>query len=86
MKRGKDIRDASGRPEDSNAPKEVMAVMFVLVEQAPGAFKLRLVTNNEVLEAIRSQGGLETFLENTDELYADFRNRFQNTADPSRPQ
>ncbi|HET9184467.1 MAG TPA: hypothetical protein VFP59_20285 [Candidatus Angelobacter sp.] len=85
MKQGKDIRDASGRPEDPNAFKEVMAVSFVLVEQAPGAFGLRLVVNDEVLSAIRSQGGLESFLQNVDELYAQFRSLFQNPDKPSRP-
>jgi hypothetical protein len=86
MKRGKDMRDTSGRPEDPNAAKEVMAVMFVLVEQTPGAFKLRLVQNNEVLDALRSQGALQTFLNDMDELYANFRSQFQAAQNPSRPQ
>jgi hypothetical protein len=85
MKRGKDIRDASGRPEGPNAAKEVMAVMFVLVEKAPGAFTLRLVQNNEVLNAIRSQGALQTFLNDVDELYANFRSHCQTLQNPSRP-
>jgi hypothetical protein len=85
MKRGKDMRDTSGRPEDPNAAKEVMAVMFVLVEQTPGAFKLRLVQNNEVLDALRSQGALQTFLNDVDELYANFRSQFQAPQNPSRP-
>jgi hypothetical protein len=86
MKRGKDMRDTSGRPEDPNAAKEVMAVMFVLVEQTPGAFKLRLVQNNEVLDALSSQGVLQTFLNDVDELYANFRSQFQAPQNPSRPQ
>ena len=85
MKQGKDIRDASGRPEDPKAAKEVMAVSFVLVEQAHGAFGLRLVLNEEVLRAIRAQGAVESFLQNVDELYAHFRSRFQNPEKPSRP-
>jgi hypothetical protein len=85
MKRGKDMRDTSGRPEDPNAAKEVMAVMFVLVEQTPGAFKLRLVQNNEVLDALSSQGALQTFLNDVDELYANFRSQFQAPQNPSRP-
>jgi hypothetical protein len=85
MKRGKDMRDASGRPEDPNAAKEIMAVMFVLVEKAPGAFTLRLVQNNEVLNAIRSQGALQTFLNDVDELYANFRSHCQTLQNPSRP-
>jgi hypothetical protein len=80
------MRDTSGRPEDPNAAKEVMAVMFVLVEQTPGAFKLRLVQNNEVLDALRSQGALQTFLNDVDELYANFRSQFQAPQNPSRPQ
>jgi hypothetical protein len=84
MKRGKDIRDASGRPEGPNAAKEVMAVMFVLVEKAPGAFTLRLVQNNEILNALRSQGALQTFLNDMDDLYANFRSQ-QPLQNPSRP-
>jgi hypothetical protein len=79
------MRDTSGRPEDPNAAKEVMAVMFVLVEQTPGAFKLRLVQNNEVLDALSSQGVLQTFLNDVDELYANFRSQFQAPQNPSRP-
>jgi hypothetical protein len=79
------MRDTSGRPEDPNAAKEVMAVMFVLVEQTPGAFKLRLVQNNEVLDALSSQGALQTFLNDVDELYANFRSQFQAPQNPSRP-
>jgi hypothetical protein len=86
MKRGKDMRNTSGRPEDPNAAKEVMAVMFVLVEKSPGAFALRLVLNDEVISAIRSQGALQTFLSDVDELYANFRNQFQDPQTPSRPQ
>jgi hypothetical protein len=85
MKRGKDMRDASGRPEDPNSTKEVMAVMFVLVEKSPGAFALRLVLNEEVISAIRSQGALQRFLEEADELYANFRSQLQTPQNPSRP-
>jgi hypothetical protein len=52
------VRDSNGRPEDRNDSKEVMAVMFVLVEKASGAFTLRLVQNDEVIRALRSQGAL----------------------------
>jgi hypothetical protein len=79
------MRDASGRPEDPNAAKEVMALMFVLVEQAPGAFTLRLVENNEVINVIRSQGALQTFLNDVDELCANFRSQCQTLQNPSRP-
>jgi hypothetical protein len=53
--------------------------MFVMVEKAPGAFTLRLVTNEEVLSDIQTQGALDTFLDDVDELYADFRGRFDET-------
>jgi hypothetical protein len=86
MKRGKDIRDVAGRPEDRNAAKEVMAVMFVLVEKAPSAFTLRLVQNDEVINALRSQGAMQTFLNDVDELYANFRSQFPSPQNPSRPQ
>jgi len=76
----------SGHPDDPNAAKEVMALMFVLVEKAPGAFTLRLVQNDEVLSTIRSQGALQTFLNDVDELYANFRSQFQTPQNPSRPQ
>jgi hypothetical protein len=77
MKRGKDIRDATGRPEDPHTAKEVMAVTFVLVEKIPGAFTLRLVQNDEVINALRSQGAMQTFLKDADELYADWRSQFE---------
>lgn len=77
MKRGKDIRDATGRPEDASAAKEVMAVMLVLVEKTPGAFTLRLVQNDEVISALRAQGAVQTFLDDADALYADWRSQFE---------
>jgi hypothetical protein len=85
MKRGKDIRNAAGRTEDPNAAKEVMVVMFALVEKTPGAFTLRLVQNEEVLNSLRSQGALDTFLNDVDELYMNFRGQFQAPQNPSRP-
>jgi hypothetical protein len=85
MKRGKDIRNASGDPEDPKAAKEVMAMMFVLVEKTPGAFTLRLIQNDEVIHALRSQGALPGFLNDVDELYANFRRQWQNPENPSRP-
>jgi hypothetical protein len=78
MERGKDIRHASGHPEDPNAAKEIMAVMFVLVEKTPGLFTLRLLQNDEVIQALRSQGALPGFLNEADELYAHFRSQFDD--------
>lgn len=83
MKRGKDIRDATGRPEDAGAAKEVMALMLVLVEKTPGAFTLRLVQNDEVINALRSQGAVQTFLDDADALYADWRRQFEGPQSPS---
>ena len=76
MKRGKDLRDSHGEPTKPEL-KEVPVLMFVMVEKAPGAFTLRLVSNEEVLSDIRMQGALDTFLADVDELYADFRGRFE---------
>jgi hypothetical protein len=50
--------------------------MFVMVENAPGAFTLRLVSDEDVIGDIRQQGALDTFLADINELYADFRRRF----------
>jgi hypothetical protein len=75
MKRGKDVRDVEGQPEKPEAAKEVPVLMFVMVEKAPSAFSLRLVTNEQVLSDIQKQGALDTFLADVDELYADFRGR-----------
>ena len=44
MKRGKEIRSAKCRPIEPRPTKELMALLFVLVEQAPVAFSLRLVS------------------------------------------
>lgn len=57
--------------------------MFVMVEKAPNALTLRLVTNEDVLGDIQKQGALDTFLRDADELYADFRGRF-NEEKPQR--
>ena len=76
MKHGKDIRDASGQSLDKQPVNEVTALAFVLVEQSPGAFRLRCVTNDDLLNEIREQGVLPSFLREIDELYAEFRARF----------
>jgi hypothetical protein len=85
MKRGKEIRDAAGHQENPNAAKEIMAMMLVLVEKTPGAFALRLVLNEELIHALRSQGSLQQLLDDADELYADFRSRCESSQNPSRP-
>jgi hypothetical protein len=81
MKCGKDVRNSSAEPVGPNAPKEVTALKFVMVEVAPGAFQMRLVSNDDLICDIQAQGALETFFADADELYADFRRRFS----PERP-
>jgi hypothetical protein len=76
MKRGKDVRDAKGEPIEPAAPNELTALKFVLVEVAPGAFKLRFVSNDDLIRDLGSQGALDTFLADADRLYAEFRSRF----------
>jgi hypothetical protein len=55
------------------------------VEKGPGAFSLRFVCNEDVLTDLRAQGALETFLTDVDELYAEFRKRFEDTKTRERP-
>jgi hypothetical protein len=62
MKSGKDLRDSKGRSIESTSPKEVMAVMFVMVEAASGAFRLRLVSNDDLIRDLKAQGAMEGFL------------------------
>lgn len=81
MKRGKEIRTARGQQIQASSANELMALMFVMVEQAPGAFSLRFVANDDLLEDLQKQGVLGSFLEDVDKLYAEFRERF---ADPTR--
>ncbi len=59
--------------------------MFVMVEKGPGAFSLRFVCNEDVLPDLRAQGALDTFLTDVDELYAEFRKRFEDTKTRERP-
>ncbi len=84
MKSGKDLRDLKGRSIESISPKEVMAVMFVMVEAASGAFRLRLVSNDDLIGDLKAQGALEGFLADVDRLYAEFRSRFENSGTPRR--
>jgi hypothetical protein len=84
MKRGKEVRDSKGQPTRSEAPKEVPLLMFVMVEKR-GAFSLRFVCNEDVLTDLRAQGALDTFLTDVDELYAEFRKRFEDTKTRERP-
>ena len=85
MKRGKEVRDSKGQPTGSEAPKEVPVLMFVMVEKGPGAFSLRFVCNEDVLTDLRAQGALDMFLADVDELYAEFRKRFEDTKTRERP-
>jgi hypothetical protein len=68
MKRGKEFRDPRGHPTTRDAPKEIPVLMFVMVEKATGAFTLRCVSNDTVIDDLRKQGALDTFLADADEL------------------
>ena len=85
MKHGKGGRDLSGKPIEADAPREVPVLQFVLVEKSPGAFTLRFVTNQELLDQLQEQGALQGFLEDADQLYADFREHFNDAPAPNRP-
>ena len=76
MKRGKEIRDPRGHSIKRDAPSEIPVLMFVMVEKATGAFTLRCVSNDTVIDDLRKQGALDTFL--ADELYREFRQRFED--------
>lgn len=79
------MRDLSGKPVEGSAPREVMVLQFVLVEKSPGAFTLRFVTNQELPDQLREQGALQGFLEDADQLYADFRKHFKDAPALNRP-
>ena len=85
MKRGKEFRSANGQPIQPRSTNEIMALMFVMVEKTPGAFGLRFVSNDDLLEELQSQGALQSFLDDVDRLYSDFRKRFGNIPTPIRP-
>ena len=84
MKRGKEIRSANGQAMQPRSTNEIMALMFVMVEQAPGAFSLRFVSNDDLLEDLKSQNMLQSFLDDVDRLYADFRKRLSDTRSTER--
>jgi hypothetical protein len=79
MKRGKDVRNPTGKPLDPSAPHEVSALMFTMVERSPGAFTLRFVCNEDLIRDLRAQGALETFLDDAEALFRDFRSRLEKT-------
>jgi hypothetical protein len=76
MKRGKDVRDASGRSIDGKPPEEIPVLSFVMVQKASGTFILRCVTNEDAIGDLQKQRALDTFLTDVDELYAEFKRRF----------
>ena len=43
------------------------------------------MTNEGIIEDLRSQGALQEFLEEADQLYADFRRRIDDADIPLRP-
>lgn len=84
VKRGKDKGNSTGKPLDPSAPQEVSALVFNL-ERSSGVFTLRLVSNEDVIRDLRAQGALETFIDEAEELFLDFRSRLEKTL-PRRPQ
>ena len=76
MKRGIDVRDASGKPIDGKSPEEIPVLSFVMVQKASGTFILRCVANEDVIGDLQKQSALDTFLTDVDELYAEFKRRF----------
>jgi hypothetical protein len=79
MKCGKEFRDPRGHRTTRDAPNEIPVLMFVMVEKATGTFTLRCVSNDTVIDDLRKQGALDTFLADADELYREFRKRFEDT-------
>ena len=77
MKRGKDVRDTSGKPIDGKPSEEIPVLSFVMVQKASGTFILRCVTNEDVIGDLQKQSALDTFLTDVDELYAEFKRRFE---------
>jgi hypothetical protein len=85
MKRRKEFRDPRSHPTTCAAPPEIPVLMFVMVEQATGAFTLRCVSNDTVIDDLRKQGALDMFLADADELYQEFRQRFEAAKTGERP-
>jgi len=85
MKRGKDIRDSKLEPFDENAPREAQVLAFTLVERSRGAYSLRFVCNEDLIRDLQTQGALDTFLEEAEQLFNDFRARIKSLS-PGRPQ
>jgi hypothetical protein len=70
-------------PIKRDGPNEIPVLMFVMVEKETGAFTLQCVSNDTVIDDLRKQGVLDTFLTDADELYAEFRKRFGNRERPN---
>ena len=77
MKRGKEVRNDSGEPIDDKPLDEIPVLSFVMVQKASGTFILRCVTNEDVIGDLQKQSALDTFLTDVDELYAEFKKRFE---------
>jgi hypothetical protein len=58
-------------------------LMALVLVPTTGAFTLRCVSNDTVIDDLRKQGALDTFLTDADELYAEFRKRFGNRERPN---
>ena len=77
MKRGKAVRDATHKPIDGNPLEEIPVLSFVMVPKASGTFILRCVVNEDVIGDLQQQNVLDTFLTDIDELYTEFKRRFE---------
>lgn len=85
MKHGKEFRDPRGHRTTRDAPTEIPVLMFVMVEKATDAFSLCCVSNDTVINDLRKQGALDAFLADADELYREFRQRFDAAKTRERP-
>jgi hypothetical protein len=85
MKHRKDVRNSKGQPLEPNAPHEVQVLAFTMVERSPNAFKLRFVWNEDLIRDLRAQGTLDTFLDDAEDVFSEFRNRLEEDK-PRRPQ
>ena len=77
MKRGKEVCNDTGNPIDDKPLDEIPVLSFVMVQKASGTFILRCVTNEDVIGDLQKQSALDTFLTDVDELYAEFKKRFE---------
>ena len=71
------MRDATRKPIDGKPLEDIPVLSFVMVQKASGTFILRCVANEDVIGDLQKQSALDTFLTDVDELYAEFKRRFE---------